>query len=238
MAKLPKDWERRLVELAAIHGVTDFIARGRLTKAESKLFFGILRKLGPPAVRAGPRLGMTALRGAKFVTMRHPYIAAAVVTYEVVKNREQIAELAREGWEIVEPAVEPVTDFLREQVYTPENLQLAKDRGVIGAPPFLDPLRERFLGKPKKKSRYNRAMSAALKAVKSSTKGGKKGTISPVKSVFKTVSKVVSKINKGVKVSPLGISGIAAKAARKVLGKKKKTTKKTKKRGPTYTYRK
>ena len=38
MARLPKNWERRLVELAAVHGVTDFLLRGRLTKAESKVF--------------------------------------------------------------------------------------------------------------------------------------------------------------------------------------------------------
>jgi hypothetical protein len=64
--------------------------------------------------------------------------------------------------------------------------------------------------------------------VKNSSKGGRKGVISNPKSTFKTVSKAVSKVNRGASVSAKGITGIAARAARKVLGKKKKTTKKTK----------
>ena len=74
----------------------------------------------------------------------------------------------------------------------------------------------------KRKSKYNRAMSNAMKAVKASSKGGKKGTLSNPKATFKTVSKVVSKVNKGKRVSTVGISGIAARAAKKVLGKVKK----------------
>ena len=80
----------------------------------------------------------------------------------------------------------------------------------------------------RKKSKFNTAISKAMSAVKNSTKGGKRGVISNPKTTFKTVSKAVSKVNRGAKVSSKGITGIAARAARKVLGKKKKTTKKTK----------
>jgi hypothetical protein len=159
-------------------------------------------------------------RGVRFVTMRHPYIAAAVVTYEVVKNREQIAALAREGWEVIEPVVAPIGRFAYET---------AEAAGVYDRPPGIQapriaPMIAEKLGfkVPKRKSKYNRAMSNAMKAVKASSKGGKKGTISNPKATFKTVSKVVSKVNKGKKVSTVGIAGIAAKAARKVLGKVKK----------------
>jgi|TARA_R110000824_G_C15174818_1_gene673238 hypothetical protein len=81
--------------------------------------------------------------------------------------------------------------------------------------------------KRKATSKYNKAVSAAMKAVKASSKGGKKGTISNPKRVFSTVSKTVSKIARGKKPLKTGISGVAARAARKVL-----------KRKPTYTFRK
>jgi hypothetical protein len=71
MVKVPKDWERRLIELAAVHGVSDFITRGRLTKVESKAFFAILNKLGRATTRAAPRLGATAW----LIARRHPVVA-------------------------------------------------------------------------------------------------------------------------------------------------------------------
>ena len=85
--------------------------------------------------------------------------------------------------------------------------------------------------KRKVKSKYNQAVSAAMKAVKASNKGGKKGTISNPKRVFSTVSKAVSKVNKGLKPSVKGITGIAARAARKKLGKGNNSK-------ATYTFRK
>ena len=68
-------------------------------------------------------------------------------------------------------------------------------------------------------------MASAMRAVKASSKGGKKGTIKPAKTVFKTVSKAVSKVNRGLKVPGVGIGAIAARAALKILGKRKKTRK-------------
>jgi hypothetical protein len=52
-------------------------------------------------------------------------------------------------------------------------------------------------------------------------------TISNPKTTFKTVSKAVSKVNKGAKVASKGITGIAARAARRILGKPKKKPKKS-----------
>jgi hypothetical protein len=235
MAKAPKNWERRLVELAAIHGVTDFLMRGRLTKAESKVFYTILNKLGKPAARAGAT-GLARLPGTiRYVAMRHPLGAAVALTYVAVKNRKKIAELAGQGYEIVEEVTEPAREEIVErgrQLY-----EIAEEAGVYEQRPgittgrFGTAIQER-LGLPtmpkRKKSKYNKAVSAAMKAVKASTKGGKRGTISNPKSVFKTVSKAVSKVNKGAKASAKGVTGIAAKAARKILGRGKKKPKKTK----------
>jgi hypothetical protein len=238
MAKVPKNWERRLVELAAIHGVTDFLLRGRLTKAESKVFYTILNKLGKPAARttvsSAARLGGTALSVGRTIAMRHPYITAGAVIYYGVKNREELADLAKQGWEVVEPVAAPAIERGKEfmEFTQPGREQLFEGMQPRPAPIPLPGFIEKF--RPRKKSKYNRAVSAAMKAVKASTKGGKKGKISSPKTVFKTVSKAVSKVNKGAKTSAKGITGIAARAARKILGKPKK---KPKKRSKGYTIR-
>jgi hypothetical protein len=239
MAKVPKNWERRLVELAAIHGVTDFLLRGRLTKAESKAFYTILNKLGKPAARTtagtAARLGGTALRVGKTIALRHPVLTGGALVYYAYKNREELADLAREGYEIIQPQAERsfsgIQEALDPQTYI-DAYERRREEGYgmgIGRPEAM--IIEKLRGK-KKKSKYNRAVSAAMKAVKQSTKGGKKGVISAPKRVFSTVSKAVSKVNKGAKVSAKGITGIAARAARKILGKGKK---KPKKRSKGYT---
>jgi hypothetical protein len=203
------------------------------------VFYTILNKLGRPAAKAGVstvgRLGGTALSVGRTIAMRHPYITAGAVIYYAVKNREEIADLAKQGWEVVEPVAAPIVDPIVDAgrfAY-----ETAEAAGVYDRPPGIttgglgQALGER-LGLPKmpkrKKSKFNTAISKAMSAVKNSSKGGRKGVISNPKSTFKTVSKAVSKVNRGASVSAKGITGIAARAARKVLGKKKKTTKKTK----------
>jgi hypothetical protein len=237
MARTPSQEE--LAAFIVGHGITDFVSGGKLSRLERDALWKVLKKLGPAAVTTTGRLaGTTAMsvgralpaaaRGVRFVTMRHPYIAAAVVTYEVYKNREQIAQLAREGWEVVSDYGEGVASRARDPaIYEEAFGRLMEGPRPIGAP---------IPGQKRKRplSKYNRAMSTAMKAVKASSKGGKKGTLSNPKGVFKTVSKAVSRVNKGLKVTTKGISGIAARAARKVLGKKKKP----KKGKATFTYRK
>jgi len=235
MAKTPS--QEQIAAFIISHGIVDFVSGGKLSLAERNALWKVVKKLGPPAVStagrlagtaamAAPRLATTAARGVRFVTMRHPYIAAAVVTYEVVKNREQIAQLAREGWEIVDETTRPA---LTEAATVAERAGAFDSMGVRAPSMFVDPILERLpsaIMPKRKKSKYNRAVSAAMKAVKNSTKGGKKGKISAPKRVFSTVSKAVSKVNKGTKVASKGITGIAARAARKILGKPKKKPKK------------
>jgi hypothetical protein len=70
--------------------------------------------------------------------------------------------------------------------------------------------------KPKKKSRFNKAVSSGLKALKSSASYGKKGVISNSKAAFKTATKAASARLKGKKMPKSGPSKIAYKAAKNV----------------------
>ena len=70
--------------------------------------------------------------------------------------------------------------------------------------------------KPRKKSTFNKAVSAGLKALKGSTKYGKKGIISNAKAAFKTATKAASARSKGKKMPKSGPSRVAYKAAKTV----------------------
>jgi hypothetical protein len=201
-------------ELAAFvvgHGIVDFVSGGKLSLIERNAIWKTLKKLGPPAVTTTGRLAGTAAmgatraipaiaRGAKFITMRHPVIFGAVVTYEVVKNREQIAQLAREGWDVVQDIAETRQDFIERN---PEQfIDL----------PFIGPVRP--LGTPvrqqRRKSTYNLAVSKGLKALKRSTSFGIKGKLT--KKAFGFVAKTVSKLRKGKKVPSKGASGVVKRS--------------------------
>jgi hypothetical protein len=213
MAKLPKDWERRLVELAAIHGVSDFLLGGRLTNIEKKAFFGILGKLGRGAKRATPPLARFAgrsafglARTAGTIAMRHPILTAGAIIYV---NRDEAAELLREGYDVVGQTSGDVSapiDFVerRRQQQIPLDPFMAKSPGAGAAV-------------KRGKTKFNRAISVGMKAVKKSTKGGKKGKLTNAKKTFATVTKTASKILKGRKVSNRGVTGTAARAMRKIL---------------------
>ena len=203
-------------ELAAFvvgHGIVDFVSGGKLSLIERNAIWKTLKKLGPPAVTTTGRLAGTAAmgaaraipaiaRGAKFITMRHPVIFGAVVTYEVVKNREQIAQLAREGWDIVQDAREMRREYIEER--PDEFIDL----------PFIGPVRP--LGTPvrtkKRKSTYNLAVSKGLKALKKSTSYGKKGFLKTPKKAFGFVARTVSKLRRGKKVPSKGASGVVKRS--------------------------
>ena len=69
---------------------------------------------------------------------------------------------------------------------------------------------------PKKKSRFNKAVSSGLKALKASTSYGKKGTINNAKAAFKTATKAASSRLKGKKAPKKGPARTAYMAAKKV----------------------
>lgn len=215
MARLPT--QREMGAFLVGHGIVDFISGGRLSLIERNALWKVISKLGPPTVTTTGRLAGTAVMGAaravpavygaaRFVTMRHPYIAAAVITYEAVKHREEIAALAREGWQLIEEAGEARAEFLAERPGT-----------------YLLPSPGKGLPAKRRKTAYNRAISAGMKAIKRSNKMGPKGKFSNSKRAFALVSKTASRLRKGAKVA-LGHTpiGIAAKAMRKILRRKKK----------------
>ena len=100
-----------------------------------------------------------------------------------------------------------------------------------GANVFAEPFGERFStgftsltspakverkarAKPKKKSRFNKAVSSGLKALKSSASYGKKGVISNSKAAFKTATKAASARLQGKKMPKSGPAKVAYKAAK------------------------
>lgn len=208
MARAPT--QREIAAFIVGHGITDFVTGGRLSLIERNALWKVLKKLGPPAVTATgrlagqaamalPRVVSTAARGTRFVAMRHPYIAAAVVTYEVVKNREQIAQLAREGWEVIEDtgvAMAPIVQTEFERLMT---------EGPRPSPGRVPPS---FLGLPKPKRRitkFNSAIKAGMAAVKKSPSYGGKGKIKPATKVFSIVTKLASAKKKKKKAPKSGI---------------------------------
>tara|TARA_R100000654_G_scaffold65586_1_gene93484 strand:- start:813 stop:1388 length:576 start_codon:yes stop_codon:yes gene_type:complete len=82
----------------------------------------------------------------------------------------------------------------------------------------------------KRKTTFNKAVSAGMKAVKQSTSYGKKGTINNAKKAFTQVTKVASKLNQGKKVSNKGPTGVIKRAISRLFPKKKpvRRTNKTK----------
>jgi len=195
MVKLSK---RDLQIIAGVIGAADFYYEGALTAPVSRALKAVLAKARPVArrgVMAGTRaLGSTAVRGVGtvariggMVAMRHPYVAAGAVVYVAVKNREQIADLIREGYDIVQPTVS-------------EGLQTLADLNA----PIVGTRRPAFTKKVQ--TRFNKAVSKGMKIVKGSTSYGKKGTINNAKKAFSAVTKVASAASKKKKTPKSGIT--------------------------------
>jgi len=197
---------RRDLEIIAVAlGGIDFYLEGALTTPVSralKTAFGKARPVATRGAGAAARgvaaFAPRALGTARFVAMRHPYIAAAVITYEVVKNREQIGQLLNEGWQVIEPAVDPILELT-----APGRQELFETMQPRPAP-FIPAVIEQF--RPKRKaSAFNKAVSAGMRVVKKSTSYGKKGTISPAKKAFSVVVKLASAKLKKKKAPKSGI---------------------------------
>jgi len=69
----------------------------------------------------------------------------------------------------------------------------------------------------RRKTKFNRAVSAGMSAVRKSKSFGKPGTINNARRAFSAVTKVASKVNKGKKVLNKGVSGTIARAVRRIL---------------------
>jgi len=188
---------RDLTIVAGLAGVADILTEHRFTIPVERAVKRVLGRAAPVAARGAAAFVPRALGTARFVAMRHPYITAAVITYEVVKNREQIGQLLNEGWQVIEPAVDPVL-----QLTAPGRQELFETMGPRAAP--LPGIIEQF--RPKRKaSAFNKAVKAGMLAVKKSTSYGGKGKIKPAKKVFSIVTKLASAKKKKKKAPKSGI---------------------------------
>lgn len=211
MVKTPT--QKELAAFVVGHGIVDFVSGGKLSLIERNAIWKAVKKLGPAAVTTTGRLAGTAAmgaaraipsiaRGAKFITMRHPVIFGAVVTYEVVKNREQIAQLAREGWDVVQDIAQTRQDFIQQNPEQFIDLPIVGPVRPIGV----------FPTQRKRKSSYNISVSKAMKALKNSTSYGKKGFLKTPRKAFGFVAKTVSKLRRGKKVPSKGASGVVKRS--------------------------
>jgi len=143
-----------------------------------------------PAARAA------ALSGAARLT------PAALVADLLI--RQEDALLAR-GIEVASPLV--------GQALAPVTQQFTEGFTSLSSPAKVE---RTARAPPKKKSRFNKAVSAGLKALKGSTSYGKKGVISNAKAAFRTATKAASARSKGNKMPKSGPSKVAYKAAKGV----------------------
>jgi hypothetical protein len=225
MVKLTK---RDLAVIGGIVGTADFLLEGKLSapvaRAIKRAGVAAAKKAvftAPAAARVTaatlPRIGMTALQVGKTIALRHPVLTGGAIAYYTIKNRDEIEDILREGYEVVSDIAAPMGTRRREFASDPRGFveDIFEDR------PFIRPIGPPIpRAKPKRrKTTYNKSVSAGMKAVKASTSYGKKGTINNAKKAFAAVSKTASKINKGAKVAKSGITRKIGLAIKKVLRK-------------------
>jgi len=205
--------------VAAGFGILDFFLEGRLgapiSRALKKAGAAVgTRALGaaPTVARTIPRLAGTAARVGGTIALRHPYIAGGAAIYVAVKNREQIADLIREGYDVVQelPGAERREDFARDPLGYIQDVRSQLPPGY-GPGGLIRPLPSR-LPKVRRKSTYNLSVSKAMKALKNSTSYGKKGVLNAPKKAFGFVARTVSKLRRGKKVPSKGASGVVKRA--------------------------
>jgi len=194
--------ERDVAIVAGLAGAADFLTEGRFSAPVARALKKAFRRAAPPAARTIPRLAGTAVGVGKQIALRHPVLTAGAVIYYTYKNRNEIADLVEQGYEIIQPVVEPVarpvSQFLQEQVFTPEAAVRAREVGTIQQPTFIRKV-------TRSPSKFNKAVKAGMQAIKKSTSYGKKGTIKPAKKAFTLVTKLASAKKKKKKAPKSGI---------------------------------
>ena len=234
MVKLSK---RDLTIIAGVLGAVDFAYEGALTKPVSRAVKAAVRagaakaflnpgqiptnralasSIGRGALRTLPRVGGTALRVGKTIALRHPILTAGAVAYYTIKNRDEIEDIIREGYEVVQES--GIGQSVDPDRFVPA-IQSEFDRLITEGPrPSPGRLPPNFLKQPvRRKTKFNKAVSKGMSVVKASTSYGKKGTISNAKKAFSVVTKTASKINKGAKVAKSGITRKIGLAVKRIL---------------------
>ena len=189
--------KRDLAIIGGLAGVADFLAEGRLSAPLSRALKKAAVAVGsraiftaPAAARVTaatlPRIGMTALQVGKTIALRHPVLTAGAVVYYTIKNRDEIADLIRQGYDVVEETIPEPTPFASEFAADPfgASAELIQGRGRI--PGRILPTIRR-----KTKTKFNKAVSKGMSVVKASTSYGKKGTINNSKKALLAYSEMV-----------------------------------------------
>ena len=217
---------RRDLEILAVgFGIADFLTEGALTKPISRVTKSALRKAAPAIGRGiiqyGPKVALTAAR------VTPTPLAAAAVGAAAIQNRARIADAAGNVYEMVAPAVQQYGQGVVERLQDPETFS------PMGPSPQTMQLERLGIvpSRPKKvRSKFNAAVKKGMEIVKGSTSYGKKGTINNAKKAFSAVTKAASAVNKGRKAPKSGIRRKLHTAMSKILPKKKKTRRTTKKK--------
>jgi hypothetical protein len=213
---------RRDLELLAVgFGIADFLSEGRLTKPISKVTKAALRKAAPAIARGIVTYGPTVAKTAVRVTPGP--VAGAALGVAAFQNRRRIADAAGNIYEEVAPVVQDYGAGVVERALDPETYQ-QRFEPMRGRDVLLQGITERK--RPKRKSKFNQAVSKGMSIIKGSTSYGKKGTINNAKKAFTAVTKAASNVSKGKKAPKSGIKRKLHTAMAKILPKKKKTAQK------------
>jgi len=219
MVKLTK---RDLAIIGGLAGVADFLAEGRLSAPLSRALKRVAIAAGKKAIFTAPAAARvaqaSALRGAgtalavgRTIALRHPILTAGAVVYYTYKNREEIADLIEQGYDVIQDA--NIGQSISPSRFVPAIESEFSRLMTEGPRPSPGRVPPGFLQKPKRrKSTYNTAVSKAMKAVKKSTSYGKKGVLNAPKKAFGFVARTVSKLRRGKKVSNKGASGVVKRA--------------------------
>ena len=199
-----KELEKMVTALGLGAGF-DFVTGGGLNKYGRKAAVQIYRTVVRPlagvtaraAVPAVASVARTAL-GATRLVMSNPYIAAGTVIYVGVTERERIAELLNQGYEITRTEIVPgPEEYFTERLPGRRRERDFSEGRSFGVLPTQTT--------KKRPSKFNSAVSAGMKAVKKSTSYGGKGKIKPAKKAFSMVTKMAAAKKKRKKAPKSGI---------------------------------
>jgi hypothetical protein len=166
--------------------VADRLLGGRVTKAEMSFFRSFARvagrAIGTGLARApGTAMGIAA-RGAgaaRFIALRHPYVAAGAVIAVGIHERDKIADLLSQGYELVQ---------------TPVAVGDPGQFGAVRPGPIMATVPTKTIKRAVSKA--NRAVKHGMTLLKAGTKaqtGSKPGTLA--KGAFKIATKAAGLAN-------------------------------------------
>ena len=204
--------KRDLAILATAFGIADFFSGGRLQAPIGNAARKALIKAAPAIARGIVKYGPAAVSTAARVTPTG--VVASTAGVIAIQNREKIADLAAQGFEVIAPAAQEFGSGVVERALNPETYMMRREGPTLGGDVLMQPFIKRSKKKP---SKFNKAISKGMDIVKKSTSYGKKGTINNAKKAFSAVTKTASRINKGGKVAKKGITRKLGLAMKRIL---------------------